>query len=62
MPFYGICTEKLDINPKNGKAMLTLYSISLYNQALISKAIGDSNAIAFEFKYPSGKTVDYPFA
>ena len=61
MPFYGICTEKLDINPKTGKTMLTLYSISLHNQLLISKAIGDSNANFFEFKYPSGKTVDYPF-
>ena len=61
VPFYGICTENLDINPKTGKTMLTLYRISLHNQLLISNAIGNSNSTVFELKYPSGKIIDYPF-
>ena len=59
--FYGICTQKLDVNPTTGLTVSTIYSISLQNKSLFSKAFSNSNWVVFELKYPSGKTVKYPF-
>ena len=59
--FYGICTKTLDVSPKIGFTVSTIYSISLQNQSIISNAFSNSNWVVFELKYPSGKTVNYPF-
>ena len=57
----GICTQALDVNPKTGFTVSTSYTISLQNQALISKAFSNPNSVVFELKYSSGKIVNYPF-
>ena len=41
--FYGICTQKLDVDPKNGLTVSTIYSISLQNQLLISNTFSNRN-------------------
>ena len=61
VPYYGVCTKSLDVNPKEGVTMLTTHHISIENQLLISKAIDSPYAIAFELKYPSGKIANYSF-